>query len=74
MSIFARKKKEVPIIDRSRGQAVLRCSICNGEQVICFEDAHTGELSELMLVRSHVDLEDFCRANGITADSIRKIY
>ncbi|MBR0400256.1 MAG: aspartate dehydrogenase [Mogibacterium sp.] len=74
MGLFGKKKNLVPLIDRSRGEAVLRCSICSGEQVLCFEEAGTGELRELMLVRSQADIDDFCRANGLSASDIRKVY
>lgn len=74
MGIFGNKKREVPMIDKGRGEVMLRCSICNGEQVLCFKDSETGEVRELMLISSPSVLEDFCRANGIAAADIRKVY
>lgn len=74
MGLFGRKKAGVPVIDTAISEPVLRCSICNGEQVMCSRDRRTGEMTELMLIRSSSDLDDFCRANGIRADEIENIY
>lgn len=76
MGIFGSKNKKsaVPLIDKSRGEAVLRCSICSGEQVLCFKDSETGETRELMLISSASVLEEFCRANGLAVSDIKKVY
>ncbi len=76
MGIFGNKNKKsaVPQIDKSRGEAILRCSICNGEQVLCFKDGETGEVRELMLIKSQTALDDFCRANGLAVSDIKKVY
>ncbi len=56
-----RKKKEITAIDydRENMKPVLRCSICNGEQVAGLKDIHTGKFQEVMLIRSAADLEKF---------------
>lgn len=56
-----KKKKQVEIeqYDREKYRAVLRCSICNGEQVVGFKNIHTGEFHEIMLVRNASELEEF---------------
>ena len=74
MGIFGNKKRALPQIDKSRGEAILRCSICSGEQVLCFKDSETGEVRDLMLISSPSVLDEFCRANGITASDIKKVY
>ena len=51
---------------------VIRCSICTGEQVICAKDRKTGEMHEMMLVRTPSDIEGFCTANNIDAKKCRK--
>lgn len=54
-------------------EPVLRCSICNGEQVAGFKDKKTGAFSEVMLIRSPRDLEDF-RSRYKIREEIKKIY
>ncbi len=54
-------------------EPVLRCSICNGEQVAGFRDKKTGAFTEVMFIRSPSDLEAFRRQYHIQ-DEIRKIY
>lgn len=51
--------------DRENKRAVLRCSICNGEQVAGFKDVHTGKFQEVMVIRSDRDLESFRRMYGL---------
>jgi hypothetical protein len=73
MGLFDRKKKDYPKMPAGNYVPVLRCSICTGEQVLCAKDEHGG-LHEIMLIKSPMDLEGFCTANGITADQIEKVY
>ncbi|MGX8774157.1 MAG: aspartate dehydrogenase [Bacillota bacterium] len=73
MSIF-NKKKDIPHISPEESVPVLRCSICTGEQVLCARDRQTGQLSELMLIRTPSDLIEFCEANGISTEDVQKIY
>lgn len=58
--------------DRENQRAVLRCSICNGEQVAGFKDVHTGKFQEIMVIRNEGDLEDFRRMYGL--DDVPKEY
>ena len=74
MSLFKKKKKEIPHISLEREEPVIRSSICTGEQVLCVKNRETGHLSELMLIRTASDLSDFCEENGISMEDIRKIY
>jgi hypothetical protein len=53
---------------------VIRCSICTGEQVICAKERKTGEMHEMMLVRTPSDIEGFCMANNIDAKKVQKEY
>jgi len=73
MSIFTRKHN-YPNPPEGDYDLVLRCSICNGEQVICMKDKTSGELQELYLVTDENDLEHFCEANHIDPGSIKKVY
>ena len=74
MSVFKKKRNDIPHVDSDVSEPVLRCSICTGEQVLCARDRQTGQLTELMLIRIPSDLDEFCEANAINADDVRKIY
>lgn len=60
--------------DPETQEPVIRCSICNGEQVAGFCDKKTGSFSEVMLIRTPSDLETFRNQYGIFSENIRKIY
>ena len=62
--MFGRKtvKKEY---DRENMRPVLRCSICNGEQVAGFKNIHTGKFEEIMLIRDQKELKEFMEMYGI---------
>ena len=61
MRLFGKKKVATPIVeyDPERQRAVLKCSICNGEQVAGFKDKQTGHFTEVMLIRDSKDLNVF---------------
>lgn len=66
--MFGRRKKTKPeaVFDSNKQKAVVRCSICNGEQVVGFKDIETGQFSEVMLIRNDKDLEQFKEQYGLT--------
>ena len=74
MKLFDKKKREYPKFPEGDYEPVLRCSICNGEQILCARDRVSGELHELILVRSPGDIDEFCKANSILPESIKKEY
>ena len=41
--------------------AMIRASICTGEKVAGFKDKRTGHFTEVMLIRSQKDLDEFKR-------------
>lgn len=60
------KKKVVALsYDKENQKPVLKCSICNGEQVAGFKNLHTGKFEEVMLIRNEKDLESFRKAYGV---------
>lgn len=59
--------------DKEKTKPVIRCSICNGEQVAGFLDKRSGHFEEVTLIREPRDLENFKKLYGITED-IEKIY
>ena len=73
--MFGRKKKAGPEkleYDKSLWKPVLKCSICNGEQVGGLRNITTGEFREVMFVRGEGDLEQFKNITG--EQTIEKIY
>ena len=49
-----KKKPQRPKYDKTNKKAVLKCSICTGEQVAGFKDIYTGHFDEIMLIRDTV--------------------
>ena len=64
---FWKKKADLPhyAYDSERERAVIRASICTGEQVAGFRDKQTNEFHEVMLIRDEVDRELFMRTFGL---------
>ena len=63
-----------PDYDRENLRPVIRTSICTGEQTAGFRNIHTGKFTEVMLIRTDRDLEEFRKAYGIPADKITTEY
>lgn len=61
-----------PSYDPERQQAVLKCSICTGEQVAGFLDKQTGHFTDVMLIRNEKDLEFFKKYYHLS--EISKMY
>lgn len=65
--MFGRKQK--PLVreyDRETYKPILKCSICNGEQVAGFKNLQTGRFEEIMLVRNAADLREFMERYGVS--------
>ena len=73
--MFFKKKKPVKPLefDRENLEPVIRCSICTGEQVAGFRDRHTGRFTEVQLLMSDEDLQQFLITYGLT-ETPRQIY
>ena len=71
---FRKKVKPVQRLeyDRNDQKPVLKCSICNGEQVAGLKDVKTGHFEEIMLVRNECDLQQFKEMTGV--DEIPREY
>ncbi len=64
-----RKRAQSPQIksyDAQTEKPILKCSICNGEQVAGFKNLHTGAFREIMLIRNPADLKQFKETYQIT--------
>ena len=60
------KQKQTAVYDVETEKPVLKCSICNGEQVAGFKNLHTGVFREIMLIRNPADLQHFKEMYDIT--------
>lgn len=74
MGLFRKKKIASPIVpyDAQKQRAVIKCSICNGEQVAGFKDNQTGHFTEVMLIKNGKDLDKFMSMYGLS--SVAKEY
>lgn len=76
--LFARLKSkhngnaELFPYDEAKHEAVIRCSICTGEQVAGFRSREDGNFVGVMVIQSEKDLESFKRLYRV--DEVRKIY
>ena len=52
--------------DKENLKPVIKCSICNGEQVAGFKDIHTGKFEEIMLIKDDNDLRTFMERYRLT--------
>ncbi len=62
-----KKKTEKKPYDKANKKAVLRCSICTGEQVAGFKDLVTGHFEEIMLIKDPKDLDEFMDTYDVSA-------
>ncbi len=69
-----KRKREKRTYDRENLKPVIRSSICTGEQVAGFKNIHTGKFSEVMLVRTDADLEEFLELYDIPASEVSTEY
>lgn len=72
--MFFQKKLETRTYDKENQKPVIRSSICTGEKVAGFQDIRTGKFTEVMLIRTSGDLEEFRRLYGIGARAISTQY
>ena len=72
--MLGKKKSPIPIVefDRENQKAILKCSICTGEQVAGFKDVHTGKFTDVCVIRSASDLENFKKLYHV--DELEKEY
>lgn len=71
--MFRKKQPDIKHYDPATQKPVLKCSICNGEQVAGFKNLQTGKIEEVMFVKDAKDLQTFMETYQIT-DSVEKIY
>lgn len=71
MGLF-KKKIISKSYDKEQKKPIIKASICNGEQIAGFKDIHTGEIEEIMLIKSPKDMEMFKKMYGIKEEIIRE--
>lgn len=67
MHFWKKKTEKIRTYDKENQRPVLKCSICNGEQVVGFKNIHTGKFEEIMLIRNEKDLNSFMEMYGVAA-------
>ncbi len=72
MSKFRIPKTNSVPYDSDKQIAVIKCSICTGEQVAGFKSKEDGHFTEVMLIRDAKDLEMFKKMYKVT--EIKKEY
>jgi hypothetical protein len=72
MSLFKKPRNNTVPFDSDKEIPVMKCSICNGEQVAGFKSKEDGHFTEVMLIRDDRDLEEFKETYGIS--EIKKEY
>lgn len=72
MRLWGKGQSDRKTYDKEKQIPVLKCSICNGEQVAGFQDIRTGKFEDVMLIRNERELEEFKRIYGVT--ELKKIY
>ena len=70
--MFRKRQIQKESYDKENQIPVLKCSICNGEQVAGFKDIRTGKFEEIMLVRNDRDLDEFKAKYGV--ETVGKEY
>ena len=72
--MFFKKKQERRTYDPENQKPVIRASICTGEKVAGFQNIHTGKFTEVMLIRTSGDLEEFRQLYDIGESEIAIQY
>ena len=66
-----RLKEEIPYNSEEQ-TPVIRCSICTGEKIAGFKNKSDGHFTEVMLIKTYADEENFKKIYGL--DEIKKEY
>lgn len=69
--MFRKKVNKIPY-DKENLKPILKCSICNSEQVAGFKNVHTGKFEDVMLIKDSRDLNKFMEMYDIS--TIEKEY
>ena len=74
MSLFHKNSPRPIDYDREKEEPVIRRSICTGEATAGFVDLESGHFRDIQVVRSPLEIREFCERTGIDPEKIRTIY
>ena len=69
-----RKNQETYTYNIETQRPVIHANICTGERVAGFQDIRTGKFTEVMLIRTPADLEQFRQLYDIDEREIHTEY
>ena len=72
--MFFKKKSTIVSYDPDRQYPVIRSSICTGEKVAGFKDKDNGHFTDVMLIKSESDMDNFKRLYGLEGVHINVEY
>lgn len=73
--LFPKKQTHArPAFDPEKEEAVIRESICTGEQSLSIVSKTDGSRHEVGLVRDRKDLEAYAREYGFDPDTVERVY
>ena len=72
MALFRKKHIEKIEYDPAVQQPAVRRSICTGEMTVGFVKG--GVFRDYALARDQKELEDFCRAVGVSPEELKTVY
>ncbi len=66
--MFGKRRKKITGLsyDKEQKTPVIKCSICNGEQVAGLKHVKTGKFEDVMVIRNAKDLEVFQEMCGMS--------
>lgn len=70
--MFGRTRRTPITFDKTGKIPVIRASICTGERTAGFKDEATGRFTEVMLIRTDADFQEFLRAYGVSEGEVRR--
>ena len=70
--MFGRSKRTPITFDKTGKIPVIRASICTGERTAGFRDEATGRFTEVMLIRTDADFQEFLRTYGVSGEEVRR--
>lgn len=70
--MFGRRKTAPVPLDTTGKLPVIRSSICTGERTAGFKDEKTGRFTEVMLIRTDADLQQFLQDYQLSPDVLRR--
>ena len=65
------KKQVKETYNKETQKPIIRSSICRGEKVAGFRDIKTGKFTEVMLIKSSKDMDDFLEKYDISVAEIK---